>query len=219
MKPSIAVIFDMDGVLLDTERLMMDCFRLALEDLHEPFRQEVYLETLGVSDVDTLAVYAAHYGGQERAREIFQRFVERTGERLRTGGVPVKAGAAELLAFLQKRGAALGLASSNRRAIVEWELGQAGLLHHFQVLVCGDEVAKSKPDPEIYARAFRLLERPEAQGYAVEDAPAGIAAARGAGLRPILIPDLLAPGPATAAPAHKVLGSLAEAQGYFASIL
>ncbi len=219
MKRTVAVIFDMDGVLLDTERLMLECFRQTMEAIGEPYRPEVYLETLGVSDEGTLDVYAAHFGGKDRAMEIFQQFLVITEERTMAEGVPVKPGAGELLGFLQTRGVLLGLASSNRRTVVEWELNQAGLLPYFQAVVCGDEVEKAKPDPEIYARAFRILGAPEAQGYAVEDAPKGVVAAKAAGLKPLFVPDLMAPGEDTVALAYRVLDSLAQVQAYFASIL
>ena len=219
LMPEIAVIFDMDGVLLDTERLMMECFLQAARELGLPCLPEAYLSTLGVSERDTLQIYAEQFGGIKTAAALLTREIELTRAHIVRCGAPVKAGAEELLSFLQRRGCRLALASSNQREYIDAELKSAGLLHYFEAIVSADTVAHAKPHPEIYMRVFALLHAPAAEGFAVEDAPAGIAAAHAAGLKPILVPDLLPPDEAVKRLAHKVVSTLDEARVYFASIL
>lgn len=215
----VAVIFDMDGLLLDSERLMMEQFRRAVTGMGLPYERAVYLRTLGVGPDETLDVFAGAYGGRARALEIMKRFSELTEEEVRLHGVPVRPGAPQLLAFLKERGCRLALASSNRRKHIVPELRGAGLLDAFETIVCVDDVQRAKPDPELYIRAFAALNAPHAAGYAVEDAPAGVRSAHGAGLMPILVPDLQQPDDDIRALAHRIFPSLADVQAYFASIL
>ncbi len=217
--PEIAVIFDMDGVLLDTERLMMECFLQAAREQGLPCLPETYLSTLGISESDTLQIYTGRFGGAETAAAILARGIELTHAHIVGFGAPVKDGAEELLSFLQRRGCRLALASSNQREYIDAELKSAGLLHYFEAIVSGDAVKRAKPHPEIYTRAFALLNAPDAEGFAVEDAPAGVVSAHGAGLKPIFVPDLLQPDDAVTRLVHRVFSTLNETRVYFESIL
>lgn len=213
------VIFDMDGVLLDTERLMMSCFAEAARELGLPYLEAAYTDTLGAGEADTRAIFSAHYGDAATGEALYARFCVCTQKRLLTEGPPVREGAAELLAFLHGRGCRMAVASSNLRANIEAELSAVGLLHYFETVTSGDSVTRAKPDPEIYRCALSSLHAPGADAYAVEDAPAGVRSAAGAGLKAILVPDILRPDPAVFALAHRVLPSLGWTQAYFASIL
>ena len=213
------VIFDMDGVLVDSERLMMRCFEQAAEEMGLAGAREAYLLTLGVDTEDTLAIFCRYCGGEAGAWRLLERMAELTRDSMETHGVPVRPGAPELLAFLQAKGCKLALASSNQLVNVRAQLSGAGLLHYFEAVVSGDDVSHGKPDPEIYQRAFALLNAPHARGFAVEDAPAGIRSAHGAGLLPILVPDLQQPDEDTVRLAHRVFDTLWQARDYFASIL
>ena len=213
------VIFDMDGVLVDSERLMMHCFEQAAAEMGLIGAQETYLLTLGVNTADTLAIFCKYCGGEKNAWRLLERMSELTKDSMEANGVPIRPGAPELLAFLQARGCKLALASSNQLVNVKAELTGAGLLHYFEAVVSGDDVSHGKPDPEIYKKAFAQLNVPSARGFAVEDAPAGVRSAFGAGLLPILVPDLQQPDGDTAKLAHRVFDSLWQVQDYFASIL
>lgn len=215
----VAVIFDMDGVLVDTERLLLAGYEQAAQTLGVTARREIYFETIGKSVVDTAAVFAAHYGDEALGMALLERMRAIAAAHMRAHGVPVKPGAAELVAFLKERGCALALASSNSRAHIDAQLTGAGLLSYFEAIVSGDAVARAKPDPEIYLAAFEALGLPEAVGYAVEDSVAGVYAASAAGLRTMLVPDLLQPDETVRRLAAGVYESLPALQTHFASIL
>lgn len=108
-------------------------------------------------------------------------------------GVPVKTGARELLQWARDNAYTIGLASSTRQAVVEKELSERGLLAYFDYVLGGDRIARSKPAPDIYETACRALHAVPADTYAIEDSYNGIRAAHAAGMRPIMVPDLLPP--------------------------
>lgn len=108
-------------------------------------------------------------------------------------GVPVKTGARELLQWARDNAYTIGLASSTRQAVVEKELSERGLLPYFDYVLGGDRIARSKPAPDIYETACRALHAVPADTYAIEDSYNGIRAAHAAGMRPIMVPDLLPP--------------------------
>jgi len=214
-----AVIFDMDGVLVDSERLMLKSFEQAMKEMDLPGGLEAYLMTLGSDIDDTLAVFSARCGGPDHASALLNRMAELTRDSMVNNGVPVREGAPELLAFLQEKGCRLALASSNQLVNIEAQLNGAGLLHYFETVVSGDDVSRGKPDPEIYAKAFAQLDTPDARAFAIEDAPAGVRSASGAGLLPILVPDLQQPDAGTVKLAYRVFDTLWQVRDYFASIL
>lgn len=214
----IAVIFDMDGVLVDTERLTRSCYQEAANSMGLAASDAVYLSVLGKSAPDTRRIFASHYG-QANAEALAAQIGALAKARIRASGAPVKPGAEALLAFLQEKGVRLALASSSTQEEIALTLGATGLLERFETVVSGDMVLHSKPDPEIYRRAFAALGAPKAGGYAVEDSPAGVRSAAGAGLKTLFVPDLQEPNAEIRALAFRVCDNLAHAQAYFASIL
>ncbi|MBQ6441255.1 MAG: HAD family hydrolase, partial [Lachnospiraceae bacterium] len=107
--------------------------------------------------------------------------------------IPMKAGVIELLEYLQEQGIRIGLASSTRKDIVERELADAGILHYFESVTGGDVVKISKPNPEIYLIACDKMQESPEECFAIEDSFNGIRAAKAAGMRPIMVPDLIQP--------------------------
>ena len=206
-----AVVFDMDGVLLDSEAVYEVVWReAALEmglarfapgpgseaDAARRAIDGVHRACLGHSRADSCALLRGAFGADFAAEAFWERTDALARQRQKAEGVPVKAGAPEALAYLAAKGYALSLASSTERAVVERELTDAGLWQYFSVSVCGDEVAHSKPDPEIYRRACERLALPPERCAAVEDSPAGIESAHAAGMRCIMVPDRIAPSDA-----------------------
>ena len=112
---------------------------------------------------------------------------------LEENGLPVKEGVRELLNWLKEQGWRIGLASSTRRSSVISHLEQAGIKDFFEEIITGDMVEHSKPLPDIYLLACRKLMVDPAETYAIEDSPNGIRSAYRAGMKPIMVPDLLSP--------------------------
>lgn len=188
-----AVIFDMDGVIFDSERMVLICWERLAEKYHLSRMREAYIPCIGVSDVRMKEIMEAFYGEdfpyaafREEASALFREMVKREG-------LPVKKGVRELLEYLKKQNIPVGLASSTRLALVTEELKEAGLYGYFQAVTGGDQLKRSKPEPDIYLMACgKLGVRPE-ETYAVEDSHNGIRSAYSAGMMPVMVPDLLPP--------------------------
>ena len=123
-------------------------------------------------------------------RECMAMMVEREKTDLQ-----LKPGAADLLPALKKAGYRLAVASSSPRDMVLTNLGRTGIDSYFDVVVCGDEVSRGKPDPDIFLLAAERLGLLPGDCYVLEDSPNGLLAARAAGCRPVMIPDLVPPAP------------------------
>ena len=130
------------------------------------------------------------------------------------GRLPMKKGVAELLGFLKKNGKKIALASSTRRQTVENQLREAEIYDYFDGIVCGDMVTKSKPNPDIYLKACELMKVDPKECYAVEDSYNGIRAAHAAGMKAIMVPDLLEPTPEILELTDQKFNSLMELQKF-----
>ena len=188
-----AVVFDMDGVLFDTERLCKRSYCQVAEELHLQDMDKVFDTFIGRNIDDTKRLFEEHY----REQIDFERFDELTSALARRWkkeeGIPVKKGVRELLEYLKGQQLSIGLASSTRREKVLEMLEQTGISEYFETMIAGDMVKHSKPDPEIYLLACEGLKVKPEEAYAIEDSFNGIRAAHRAGMKPIMVPDLLAP--------------------------
>lgn len=188
-----AVVFDMDGVLFDTEILCMKSWMAVAEENGLPGMEEIFPKCIGCNANDSRRFVMEAYGEdfdydgfRKQASDWFWKYMEENG-------LPVKPGAEELLRWLKEDGWRIGLASSTKRSSVQDHLEQSGFGKYFSVVVSGDMVEHSKPEPDIYLLACRELGVCPAETYAIEDSPNGIRSARAAGMKPLMVPDMLAP--------------------------
>ena len=192
MRADFAVLFDMDGVIFDSERAVLAVWReLAAEQGLEKI-EEVFLRCVGTNKARTEEIFRAAYPALDFARfdgEARRRFRSRWSG----GRLPQKPGVRELLRSLREKGVPLALASSTETAVVRQELDEAGLLGFFDAVIGGDRVTRSKPDPEIFLRAAASLGAEPARCFVIEDSFNGVRAAAAAGMRPLMVPDLLPP--------------------------
>ncbi len=186
-----AVVFDMDGVIFDSERAVMNCWlelaqKYDIKDIEKP-----YFACVGTTMARTreimLETYGADFPYDEYAKESSNIFHEKYDD----GRLPMKPGVVELLSFLKSNGKRIALASSTRRETVIKELKWADIIEYFDVIICGDMVTRSKPAPDIFLKACQELGVSPENAYAIEDSYNGIRAAHAGGLRPIMVPDLL----------------------------
>ena len=197
-----AVVFDMDGVIFDSERAVMQCWKEVASRHNIPDIEKAILACTGTTMVRTreimLNLYGADFPYDEYARESSAIFHSRYDG----GRLPMKPGVKELLTFLKARGKKIALASSTRQQVVTDELRDAGIIEYFDRIICGDMVSRSKPAPDIFLKACEELNVSPSDSYAIEDSYNGIRAAHAGGLHPIMVPDLL--------PADEEMQSLAE---------
>lgn len=197
-----AVVFDMDGVIFDSERAVMQCWKEVASRHNIPDIEKAILACTGTTMVRTreimLNLYGADFPYDEYARESSAIFHSRYDG----GRLPMKPGVKELLTFLKEHDKKIALASSTRQQVVTDELRDAGIIEYFDRIICGDMVSRSKPAPDIFLKACEELNISPSDSYAIEDSYNGIRAAHAGGLHPIMVPDLL--------PADEEMQSLAE---------
>lgn len=186
-----AVVFDMDGILFDTERLCRDCWIALSKEFEIPNMEEVYALCIGVNVQATRQIVYDNYGKDFPFEEYDRRASVMYNEYIAEHGVPVKEGVRETLEALAKAGAKIAVASSTRREKVLRLLASAGIDRYFTAVVGGDTVTHSKPDPEIFLTACKALSVAPEEAIAVEDSHNGIRAAHAAGMLAVMVPDLL----------------------------
>ena len=211
------VIFDMDGVIVDSEVVYTEGYLHAAElyDLPlEDMRVAVSLAT-GVTDRIERAIMVEAFGHlpqfsmdktYKACRDYFNNIVE-------TGQMKLKSGAAEILKYLKDNNIPTGLASSSPRAIIEKVLGPHDVLQYFDAVVSGDTVEHGKPDPEIFLRCADALGIPVSkysETFVIEDSHNGIRAAYAAGMKPVMVPDQLPPTQEMREKAAAILPSLTD---------
>ncbi len=187
------VIFDMDGLMFDTERVFVDAWDYAGEKIGVGKAGYMVYKTLGLNVAATDNVWREEFGDgydQDKLRKYTKAFLQKFYSENK---VPVKKGLYNLLDYLKKNSCKMAVASSSPRWEVEKHLKDAGICEYFFGIVCGDMIQESKPDPEIYLRACELLKVNPAECYALEDSKNGLLSAYRAGCKPIMIPDLWQP--------------------------
>jgi len=207
------VIFDLDGVILDSERVALGRWKQVGEELSLPDIEQVYIRCIGTNPALTKAIMEEAYGPDFSMEKfsVLLRSRFRRGERPQ---MPVKSGAREILEALRGAQLTLALASSSPEDYVRRELDGAGLLGFFDRVVCGDMVTRSKPDPEIFLRAAALCGAEPETVWVVEDSYNGVRAACAAGMHPLMVPDLVAPDAEMREKAEVILPDLFAARDY-----
>lgn len=186
-----AVVFDMDGVIFDSERLIIECWKETADKYGIADIERACEACLGVNAVETREIFKNIYGQDFPYDEYKKEMSERYHSLYDGGRLPTKVGVKELLQFLKEQGKKVGLASSTRSVVVKQELTDAGLIEYFDVVVGGDMVSRSKPQPDIFLKACEELGVAPRDAFAIEDSYNGIRAAAAGKLRPIMVPDLM----------------------------
>ena len=207
-----AAIFDMDGLLIDSERIIMQGCIEAAAEIGIQYTQAQYVELVGRVWSDSSRIMAEQLGGEANMQHVIaglNRFLD-----ARDHVFPLKPGAQALLEFYQSQGVVCSVASSSPVAHISHRLGYVGVLEMFAHVTSGQEVQRGKPSPDIYLLALQKLGLPAAACIAFEDSEQGAQAAIAAGLRVVVVPDLKQPSAFVRAHAHQVVDSL---QGWLES--
>lgn len=206
-----AAIFDMDGLMLDSERLALDCWRAAALQLNVPMHEEAILGMVGMHVSRTQQWLLDQFGPDYPAAAMRAACHEIYLERTRQAPIPLRPGILELLNWLEENDIPKAVATSTQRAIALHHLEKAGLLPRFNLIVCGDDIAHPKPAPDIYHLAARQLGHASGQCIVFEDSDFGVMAAHTAGCQVIMVPDLRPASPQSRALNVTIVDSLHQA--------
>ncbi|MEL7292167.1 MAG: HAD family phosphatase [Pseudomonadota bacterium] len=214
MKPQ-AAIFDMDGLLLDTERLCMRVFKQACQTVNVPFYEETYLSIIGRNSAGIEPIFRQAYGDDyERVQQEWRTQYDSV---VKHQAIPVKEGVVELLEWLNAQQIPVAVATSTHREVAQVKLELANLNQYFAHLTCGCEVSHGKPHPEIYLLAASRLGVAPEHCLAFEDSNNGVRSAVAANMETFQIPDLVEPCDKVKALGHHIMPSLHDALNYLKS--
>jgi len=206
-----AAIFDMDGLLLDSERPIRDAWLQAARELGAPLDDVSYLDLVGRNQTDSRALLQARLGtafSYETLRDNANRLL---AEMLAARSYAVKAGVLALLQALHERSVTCVVASSTAHAEVERHLHHAGLAAFFSGFSGGDEVARGKPHPDLFLLAAQRAGQQPEDCLVFEDSEHGARGALAAGMGVVIVPDLKTPADDACAASLAVLRSLHDA--------
>lgn len=213
------VIFDMDGLMFDTERLARDAWERAMAEWGCRIPDALYLSVVGRTAQSAQEVFRQALGADLPMEAICQRKEQYLENALAQQGPPLKPGLLELLAQLEQWSVPRAVASSTARHRVVDRLAQAGVSEYFSVIVGGDDVVHGKPAPDLFLSAARQLGVAPSECVVLEDSDAGIHAASAAGMLSVMVPDLKPPTDESGRLALRVASSLHDAQGVLAEML
>ena len=213
MSRSFAVIFDMDGVLFDSESVYIEGYVKYASDY--PDIRETSLSCVGANGRRTREIFMEKYGESFP----FDDYYRKVKAYVQSHPIPLKQGAVEILKFLSEKNTPLALASSTSTPSMMKMLKEARLLPYFDKIICGDTVSRSKPHPEIFLKTAEELGYAPENCYVIEDSYNGIRAARSAGMIPVMVPDILQPDEEIREKLSYLFPDLMAAQAFFEGLI
>ena len=205
-----AAIFDMDGLLLDTERVCMSIFKQACDTLDIPFLDDVYPSIIGRNSAGIEQTLRAAYDQYIEYSKLHGDWKKHYDEVVLHQAIPVKEGVFDLLEWFQSKNIKLAVATSTGKEVARVKLRLAGLDTYFENVTTGCEVTNGKPDPEIYLLAANRITVDPKHCLAFEDSNNGVRSAVGANMSTFQIPDLVQPCSEIKAMGHHVMPSLSD---------
>ncbi len=213
-----AIIFDMDGLMIDSERVTFECYQERLKDMNLTMDEEFYKTLLGKPIKGIYQRFYDVYGNDFPIENVIQDVHQLMAERFETEGVPVKKGLVELLHYLKDNNYKTIVATSSNRDRVDKILAQAKITKFFDDSICGDEVTKGKPNPEVFLKSCQKLGVNVDEAIVLEDSEAGIQASYDANIKVICIPDMKYPEKQYEEKTFKILKDLTEVTAYLKSL-
>lgn len=204
------IVFDMDGLMFDTERLVAKGWAFAGKQMGLDITEAVAIKTLGLNAGDTNRVLINELGEAFDLSATRKIRVDYVTSYIENNGIPVKTGLFELLDYLKSNHYEITVATSTERERAQYYFNKAGISKYFNQIVCGDMIERGKPEPDIYLRACEIIGVNPNECLALEDSPMGILSAYRAGMKPVMIPDLLQPDEVTNSLLYAKLSTLLD---------
>jgi HAD superfamily hydrolase (TIGR01509 family) len=212
------VIFDMDGLMLDTERLATPAWQDARNAIGVDFDMSLLGAMIGRNYQDCRAMIVERHGEDFPTDRLMDAWHVAYDAIVERDGVAIKHGLFDLLDWLEQEGIPKAVATSTRRERAMIKLANAALATRFSAIVGGDEIARGKPAPDIFLLAAERLGAQPGSCLVLEDSEPGVRAALAAGMTPIMVPDQLAPSQDLLATATLVLPSLAHVHAHLRAL-
>ncbi|NBJ68179.1 MULTISPECIES: HAD family phosphatase [Clostridia] len=204
------MIFDMDGLLFDTERIAFEALKKAIKNAGYELTLDIYRKIIGAGKQEDEAILKDVYGEDFSFSLVLNDYLYESEKILTTGGLRIMEGVTELLDILDERKIKKCVASSSSLETIHRYLTMANLKDRFDFYMSGDEVARGKPHPDIFLEACqRAGESPET-AIVLEDSPNGLRAAYRAGIKCIVVPDLVVPDEEMENRAYRIVTSLVD---------
>lgn len=205
-----SVIFDMDGVIFDSEQAIVDLWVELAKEENIPNIKDTIMKCIGINENATEQVMFEAYGQDFPYRELKKIISKRYHEKYDDGRLPMKPFVKELLEYLKGQGYKMAIASSTKSPTVIMQIKAANIYEYFDVVIGGEMVSRSKPNPDIFLKAVEDLGANPEDTYVIEDSYNGIRAAYAANLKGIMVPDLLPPTEEMQEKAVIILNNLGE---------
>jgi len=207
-----AVVFDMDGVIFDSEKLYRKHWMISAKEygLDEEIMRGLLDKIAGATKERNEKLMRSNFGEDFDYMAFRESTMTRMDEDIRENGVELKPGVMELFNYLKGHGYLIGLATSTVKERAERNLKRAGLISYFDSIMYGGIVAHGKPAPDIYEHACQLLGVDTSEAIGVEDSINGIISSHAAGLYTIMVIDLIQPNAEAREAADKIYDSLFE---------
>lgn len=213
-----AVIFDMDGLMIDSERVTFECYQEILKGMNLTMDEEFYKTLLGKPLKGIYQRFYDVYGNDFPIEDVIKDVHTLMAQRFETEGVPVKTGLKSLLEYLKINNYKTIVATSSNRDRVDTILAQAQITDYFDDSICGDEVTKGKPNPEVFLKSCQKLGVSVDEAIVLEDSEAGIQASYDAGIKVICIPDMKYPEKQYEEKTFKILKDLNDVTNYLKNL-
>lgn len=204
------IIFDMDGLMLDTECIALESWERAGKDFGYVISRELMMKAVGRTLVDTRKLLVNNLGDDFPFEEVRKVRIDYTKEFMSLNGVPMKKGLIEFLEYCKTIEIPTAVATSTNRSDALELLEKVDIVDYFNTIVCGDEIEKGKPEPDIFLMASKKLGVNPERCIVLEDSENGILAATRANMIPIWIPDIIAESDIARENARYICDSLNE---------
>lgn len=203
-------LFDMDGLLLDSEPLAKKAFDTVCNQFGLGDMSDVFMQFVGTNTEKGNAVIRQAINGKVDVDEFNTTWRGLYGSWVEHQAVPLKTGVKELLEYFKSQNIPMAVATSSQTTIAEHKLKKSAIFDYFEIVIGGDQLTHSKPDPEIFLKAASNLLCEPTHCIAFEDSPNGVRSAVAAGMTTVQIPDMIKPDAALLELGHIVLNEISD---------